>query len=259
MRPVVSAHSQSSTVPALHLPATAAQPSPFATGAAPTMSSREIADLVEKRHDNVKRTIETLVERGVIVRPQFEDEHSTDALGRSRTERVYRIGKRDSYVIVAQLSPEFTARLVDRWQELETQASRPALPANYAAALRELASTVEVVEQQQALISEQQPKVEFYDQFVKADGLLGYQEAGTAAGCYPNKFCNWLKIDHLFYRGKKLMPRSQFVRRGLFEIRPELDADGESHLRGWVTAKGVEHFAKHAPDNIRITSREVKP
>jgi hypothetical protein len=28
-------------------------------------------------------------------------------------------GKRDSIVVVAQLSPEFTARLVDRWQELE--------------------------------------------------------------------------------------------------------------------------------------------
>jgi phage regulator Rha-like protein len=29
-----------------------------------TMTSREIADLVEKRHDNVKRTIETLMGDG---------------------------------------------------------------------------------------------------------------------------------------------------------------------------------------------------
>ncbi len=28
-------------------------------------------------------------------------------------------GKRDSIIVVAQLSPEFTARLVDRWRELE--------------------------------------------------------------------------------------------------------------------------------------------
>ncbi|UVD41564.1 hypothetical protein PQZ63_gp67 [Klebsiella phage pKp383] len=39
-----------------------------------TMSSLEIATLVEKRHDNVKRTIETLADNGVIVRPQIEDE-----------------------------------------------------------------------------------------------------------------------------------------------------------------------------------------
>ncbi|MGF6875107.1 hypothetical protein [Paraburkholderia sp. MM5477-R1] len=40
--------------------------------------------------------------------------------GRRQTVADDRIGKRDSYVIGAQLSPEFTARLVDRRQELET-------------------------------------------------------------------------------------------------------------------------------------------
>ncbi len=33
-------------------------------------------------------------------------------------------GKRDSIVVVAQLSPEFTARLVDCWQELEGNGAR---------------------------------------------------------------------------------------------------------------------------------------
>lgn len=85
-----------------------------------TMSSREIADLVEKRHDNVKRTIETLINQGVISNPQIEDGEKS---GNGVTEKLYMIGKRDSYVIVAQLSPEFTARLVDRWQELEAKTS----------------------------------------------------------------------------------------------------------------------------------------
>ena len=38
-----------------------------------TMTSREIAAVVEKRHDNVKRTIEMLVSKGVIESPQTED------------------------------------------------------------------------------------------------------------------------------------------------------------------------------------------
>lgn len=93
---------------------------PARIGNAPiTMSSREIAELVDSRHDKVKQSIDRLVARGVIVEPPMGDEPFTDSLGRLRTEQVYRIGKRDSYVIVAQLSPEFTARLVDRWQELE--------------------------------------------------------------------------------------------------------------------------------------------
>ncbi|VXA55292.1 conserved hypothetical protein [Acinetobacter proteolyticus] len=89
------------------------------------MTSLEIAELVEKRHDNVKRTIEMLVNTSVIVQPQIEDEQSTDKMGRTRTTQVYVFtgeqGKRDSIIVVAQLCPEFTARLVDRWQELEHQ------------------------------------------------------------------------------------------------------------------------------------------
>ncbi|WP_372239912.1 Rha family transcriptional regulator [Pseudomonas sp. 9AZ] len=91
-----------------------------------------MAELTGKRHDSVKRTIETLVERGVIESPQIVEIKTA-----TKTGTEYRIGKRDSYVIVAQLSPEFTAKLVDRWQELEAQvAAAPKLPQTFAKALR---------------------------------------------------------------------------------------------------------------------------
>lgn len=104
------------------------------------MSSREIAELVESRHDSVKRAIERLQEKGLIqLTPMVEVKNH---LGQIVTE--YQLIKRDTYVVVAQLSPEFTARLVDRWQELENQQKPTALlPQNYAAALRELAESVE--------------------------------------------------------------------------------------------------------------------
>ncbi len=63
---------------------------------------------MEIRHDNVKRTIDTLVSRGVIVQPQIEDEPGFDAMGRPRSIKVYLINQRDSYVIVAQTSWEYT-------------------------------------------------------------------------------------------------------------------------------------------------------
>lgn len=122
-----------------------------------TMSSREITELVDARHDSVKRTIERLSGKGVTVRPPMVDEPIADMLGRSRTESVYRIGKRDSYVIVAQLCPEFTARLVDRWQELENQQQAVRLPQNFSQALRELADQVE---QNQVLQLENHQKTE---------------------------------------------------------------------------------------------------
>lgn len=86
--------------------------------AAKSMTSKEIADLVEKRHDNVKRTIESLAASGVIESP-----HSEEISTATRPVTVYVFsgeqGKRDSIIVVAQLSPQFTARLVDRWRELE--------------------------------------------------------------------------------------------------------------------------------------------
>lgn len=109
-----------------------------------TMSSREIAELVGSRHDKVKQSIERLVSRGVIVRPPMRDEQETGTTPtgghRNYTASVYHLQKRDSFVVVAQLSPEFTARLVDRWQELEEQVARskPAIDLDDPAQLRRL-------------------------------------------------------------------------------------------------------------------------
>lgn len=99
-----------------------------------TMNSREIAEMVDSRHDHVKTSIERLAkttysEDGIVKRkavigiPAMEE--YLDTLGRKATQ--YRICKRDTFIIVAQLCPEFTARLVDRWQELEAR-QYPALP-----------------------------------------------------------------------------------------------------------------------------------
>ncbi|QDL93564.1 hypothetical protein FDP22_03000 [Paroceanicella profunda] len=79
------------------------------------MSSMEIAELVEARHDSVKRAIERIVERGVISLPPMV-EVKIQRERRLETVSTYQLPKRDTFVVVAQLSPEFTARLVDRWQ-----------------------------------------------------------------------------------------------------------------------------------------------
>ncbi len=100
-----------------------------------TMSSREIADLIEKRHDNIKVSADRLAEKGVIGTPAMQEfTHN----GNVYTE--YLFTKRDSLILVAQNCPEFTARIVDRWQELEAQAAKPVavLPQTYIEALEQL-------------------------------------------------------------------------------------------------------------------------
>ena len=82
------------------------------------MSSLEIAELVETRHDVVKKSIERLIQKGIISKPPLVDgEKSANGV----VIQLYLLEKRDSFVVVAQLSPKFTAKLVDRWQKLESQ------------------------------------------------------------------------------------------------------------------------------------------
>jgi phage regulator Rha-like protein len=136
------------------------------TTTALTMSSREIADLVGSRHDKVKQSIERLVERRVIVQPPMGDEQIADSLGRLRTEAVYHVIKRDSFIVVAQLSPEFTAALVDRWQALEEKASRPMTQAEMIAASANILVNLERQQaQQQVDLVRVERKVEDMERF----------------------------------------------------------------------------------------------
>ncbi|EPL7530624.1 hypothetical protein R2459_000742 [Escherichia coli] len=98
------------------------------------MNSIEIAELVESRHANIIRSIERLIEGGVIRSAPMEFLERINNLGFKVKDKVYVFegeqGKRDSIIVVAQNCPEFTARLVDRWQELEKQVQQNAVP-NY--------------------------------------------------------------------------------------------------------------------------------
>ena len=107
-----------------------------------SMTSLDISSLVESRHDSVKRTIERLADQGVIEFPPTV-EISTATKPVSAYRFFGKKGKRDSTIVVAQLSPAFTARLVDRWEELEEQVR--VLPSTEEMEARILASVMEQV------------------------------------------------------------------------------------------------------------------
>ncbi len=169
--------------------------------AALRMTSQEIADLVEKRHDNVKRTIESLLDQGVIVRPQIEDEPGKDAMGRPRSAQVYVFsgerGKRDSIVVVAQLSPQFTARLVDRWQELESGAT--ALPKTLPEALRLAADLADQKAKAEEALAIAAPKVETYERISDAEGSMCIRDAASSLQMQPSKLTAWLHANGWIY------------------------------------------------------------
>lgn len=204
-----------------------------------TMSSREIADLVESRHDSVKRTIERLQDKGLIqLTPMVEVKNH---LGQVVTE--YQLIKRDSYVVVAQLSPEFTARLVDRWQELETQ-QMPQIPQTLSEALRLAADQAEQIEKQNLLIEQQRPKVEFVQRYVDAGTTKSLRETAKILRVPERAMIDCLVGDGLLFRQSgNLLPYQKYHVKGLFDVKTGTTEYGHNYTQTRVTSKGIEYIA----------------
>lgn len=167
-----------------------------------TMSSLEIADLVGSRHDKVRLSIERLSNRGVIDVPPMGEHQTETSHGRKHPVQVYHLEKRDSFVVVAQLSPEFTARLVDRWQELEEQVARaPAIDLNDPAQLRQLLlSYNEKHEQLTKQVEELRPAQDELDRIAQADGSFCITDAAKLLQMRPKDLFVWLQENGWIYR-----------------------------------------------------------
>ncbi|EES7134736.1 DNA-binding protein [Escherichia coli] len=186
------------------------------------MTSIEIAELVGSRHDKVKQSIERLAVRGVIRNPPMVVFEKINNLGLLRGVEAYVFegeqGKRDSIIVVAQLSPEFTARLVDRWRELEGATAK--IPQTFSEALRlaaELEDQKAELEKQLALAA---PKVEFADRVGEASGIL-IGNFAKVVGIGPNKLFAWMR-DHkiLIASGsRRNVPMQEYMDRGYFTVK----------------------------------------
>ena len=204
-----------------------------------TMSSREIADLVESRHDSVKRTIERLQDKGLIqLTPMVEVKNH---LGQVVTE--YQLIKRDSYVVVAQLSPEFTARLVDRWQELENK-QMPQIPQTLSEALRLEADQAEQIERQNLLLEQQRPKVEFVQRYVEVGTTKSLRETAKILRVPERAMIDCLVGDGLLFRQSgNLLPYQKYHAKGLFDVKTGITEHGHNYTQTRVTSKGIEYIA----------------
>lgn len=204
-----------------------------------TMTSREIAKLVDSRHSDVVRTIDRLVDRG-IVSGCAPSAYTHEQNGQTYME--YLVSKRDSYVIVAQLCPEFTARLVDRWQELEQQVIQ--VPTTLSGALRLAAEQAEQIEQQQLLIEQQKPAVQFVESYVQSEGLLGFRQVAKLLKANERQFRQML-LDQgvMYYLAGALTPMAAHINAGRFEVKTGTSENEHAYTQAKFTPKGVQWIA----------------
>ena len=140
-----------------------------------TMSSREIADLVESRHTDVCRDVDRLIEKGVIV-GCTPSAYTHEQNGQQYIE--YHLDKRSSLIVVAQLSPTFTARIVDRWQELEAQVAKPTTPAE----LTRMDILKLAMESEEARVKAEAER----DEAVRTKALIGSRREASAMAAASN-------------------------------------------------------------------------
>ena len=208
-----------------------------------TMSSREITKLVNSRHSDVCKSIETLISKGVIGGYQPKP-YTHPQNGQIYYE--YFLNKRDTYILVAQFSPEFTAAVIDRWQELENQQNPTALlPQNYLQALEQLVASEK---EKQALALENKamkPKADFVDLYVDIGTTKSLRETAKILNMPEKAMIAALERDKALYRQSgNLIPYSDKQSRGLFTVKTGTAEHGHNFTQPRVTSKGIQWIAQ---------------
>ena len=222
---------------------------------AQTMSSREIAQLCQKPHDNVLKLIRSLIDGG-IVKSTTPHQYMHPQNGQWYTE--FLSDKRDSLVVVARLSPEFTAAVIDRWQELEAQNNSPALP-NFADPVQAARAWADAMERQQqaiAQVAELQPKAQALDAITHAKGNSNIRDTAKALGAKQSDFISWCLKHGWLYRDdcERLKAYANRIQQGFMAQKSVLyrgsDSTERATMQPMFTPKGLTRLAK-------IYTREV--
>lgn len=182
------------------------------------MSSREIASLTDKRHDNVARDIILMLNSLELDVLNFEGIYF-DSMNRQQVE--YLLDKDLTLTLVAGYNTKLRYLIIKRWQELEAQASSPVIPTTLSEALRLAADQAELIEHQQSRLALAEPKAAALDVIDSAIGSLNVRDTAKTLGIPQNKFVNWCIAHDWMYRDNrnKLKMSSIRMKQGFMEER----------------------------------------
>lgn len=230
----------------------------YPAGGPATMSSRELAELTDKRHDNVMRDIRAMLvelhgEGGVL---RFEDTQENPQNGQSYA--VFQLPKRECLILIAGYSTTLRARIIDRWQELESGTPAPALnmrdPKQLAAAALQLIEVNQelqvTIEQQQRRIEADAPKVEGFDRIATSNGSLCISDAAKTLQVQPGRLKQLLQEKQWIYRrpmGSGWLAYQNRIQQGLMEHKvttgEKSDGSEWTSTQARITPKGLTKLA----------------
>ncbi len=212
-------HMQTQSVQALNR---AAPQNASHNSVARTMSSREIAELVEARHNDVVATIERLFAKNLLRSSRKSRREATGG----RPVDVYDLVERDTHLVVAGYSDEHRAKVIDRWQELEESQAKPSfdisslsdpkvllalLTDNVRKVVHLEADNTELIQENQLLeqkVVADAPKVEFFNAVITSTSIHSVREVAQSIGTGQNRLFafmrqqRWLDRHNTPYQGK---------------------------------------------------------
>ena len=103
-----------------------------------TMSTREISGLTGSEHPNVLKTVRALILKGIVSGNETLYRHEQN----NQLYPEIHLDFRNTMVVVSGYSAELRAKIIDRWQELESQS--PVNLPDYPTALRLYADQLEI-------------------------------------------------------------------------------------------------------------------
>lgn len=234
------------------------------SAAGPTMTSREIAELTGKRHDNVmtdaRRMLVELHGEDRLLSFQGTVERVNPSGGTGIGSLVYLLPKRETLILVSGYSVTVRARIIDRLAELERVAV-PALPdfndpAAAAIAWAEQFRAKQTLALQNAAqaaaLAVAAPKAAGLDRIAAAsEGAVNVRVAAKLADVPEGVFIDLL-VEHgwLYRQGRRggLLGKSDKERAGLVETKrvevPRSEGAPKVVARVFITTRGLAKAAE---------------
>lgn len=209
-----------------------------------TMSSREIADLVEARHNDVIATIERLFSKGLLRSTRKTRREETGG----RPIEVYDLTERDTHLVVSGYSDEHRARVIDRWQELEAKQAKP-VELSRMDILKLAMESEQARIEAEAKLAIAAPKVQFFDKVVERDTLMSATQVAQKLGLSAvalNKHLDELDVYSKNIKRARVF-KQWFVDKGYGELKqtdlgysqPLFTTAGEAWVVERLTSEGI--------------------
>ena len=232
-------------------PAPSAMVAAFGAGAPLTMSSREIADLCEKRHDHVMRDIKKMMEDLGEAAPNFGGFYTGE---NGKELPCFNLPKDLTLTLVAGYSTILRKRIIDRWLALEGATPDPMAMLSDPAAMRGLLLTyTEKVIALEGEVAEMRPQVQALERIAVSDGSLCITDAAKTLQVRPKALFEFLRSHRWVYSrlGSGEIAYQDKLASGLLEHKTTTvyrsDGSEKTATQVRVTPKGLTRLAREFP------------